>query len=133
MSPHQGRRCGGRVQEGREVLVRVRVLVLMVVLMDLEVEGRDARLVLGCPAGGAGRGAGGGRTARRGAAGGTCCVSLGAGGAAAAVSLLRGHEVGIQTQQFLICREKAIVRLVASSITKPYIAVYHTVNWHSHR
>ena len=98
------------MQEGREVLVRVRVLVLMVVLMDLEVEGRDARLVLGRPPGGAGRGAGGGRPAWRGAPGGAHGVALGAGGAAPSVTLLRWHEVGIQTQQFLICREKGIVR-----------------------
>lgn len=43
---HQRRRCGSGMQEGREVLVCVRVLVLVVVLMELEGERRDARLVL---------------------------------------------------------------------------------------
>lgn len=47
---HQ-RLCGRCVvQEGREVLVRVCVLVLVVVLMELEGQGRDARLVLRRPA-----------------------------------------------------------------------------------
>lgn len=47
---HQRRRSGSGVQEGREVLVCVRVLVLVVVLMELEGQGRDARLVLRRPA-----------------------------------------------------------------------------------
>lgn len=47
---YQRRRGGGGVQEGCEVLVCVRVLVLVVVLMELEGQGRDARLVLRRPA-----------------------------------------------------------------------------------
>lgn len=43
---YQRRRGGGGVQKGREVLVCVRVLVLVVVLMELKGEGRDAGLVL---------------------------------------------------------------------------------------
>lgn len=53
------------MQEGREVLVCVRVLVLVVVLMELEGERRNAGLVLRRPArrarcGAGGRGATGG-------------------------------------------------------------------------
>lgn len=47
---HQRWCSGSGVQEGREVLVCVRVLVLVVVLMELEGQGRDARLVLRRPA-----------------------------------------------------------------------------------
>lgn len=43
---HQRRRGGCGVQEGREVLVCVRVLVLVVVLMELKGKGRDTGLVL---------------------------------------------------------------------------------------
>jgi len=112
---HQGGRGRRRVQEGREVLVRVRVLMLVVVLMELDRQGLDVRLVLGRPAprGGARRGAGGGRAPAR-------CGStrpgrprprpgrgpLGAGRVAVPVPLLRGHEVRVEalTQQLLICR-----------------------------
>lgn len=43
---YQRRRGGCGVQKGREVLVCVRVLVLVVVLMELKGEGRDTGLVL---------------------------------------------------------------------------------------
>lgn len=49
-STYQRRSSSGGWQEGREVLVRVRVLVLVVVLMELKGQRRDPRLVLRCAA-----------------------------------------------------------------------------------
>lgn len=83
--PYQRRRGGCGVQEGCEVLVCVRVLVLVVVLMELKGKGWDAGLVLRRSARRTRRGAGHRRAAGRAAAR-SRCVVFGSGRAASAVT-----------------------------------------------